>query len=44
MCFTTIQAPDDTQIIFTFTQLNLELNGCHAELPNVTIHAIPTTA
>jgi hypothetical protein len=33
-CFTTIQAPDDTQVIFTFTQLNLELTGCHPERPN----------
>ena len=28
-CFTHIQAPVDTQIKFTFTQMNLELTGCH---------------
>lgn len=29
-CYTVIQAPEDDQVRFTFTQMNLELTGCHA--------------
>ena len=33
-CYTTIHAPAGETVIFTFTQLNLELQGCHPSQPN----------
>jgi hypothetical protein len=33
-CYTTIRAPHDQQVRFTFTQMNLELTGCNAGAPN----------
>merc|ERR1712166_297895 len=33
-CYTTIQAPKGDQIRFTFTQMNLELEGCSPGRPN----------
>lgn len=33
-CYTTIRAPHDQQVRFTFTQMNLELTGCSPSQPN----------
>ena len=33
-CYTTIRSPADQQVRFTFTQMNLELQGCSAGQPN----------